>query len=225
VNYLLLKRQVNEMGTFFQLDSPISRNLAKIVDVLLLNIIFILFSLPIVTIGASLTALYSVHFKIARGEHPSIWISFIQSFKKNLKQSSLIWFLLIGIGVILLGDIYYLVYTNGIWKVIFMSLTLIFSFLYLTLFVIIFPYISRFEDSIKTAVVNSLLIGGFHFPYLLLVLMINIVPIVFFLSSFTGFLTGVYFITFGGLSILTFVNSIIFKRIFSKYENKKGGEV
>ncbi|HEO8422123.1 Predicted integral membrane protein [Mycobacteroides abscessus subsp. abscessus] len=213
------------MGSFFQLDSPISRNLAKIVDVLLLNIIFILFSLPIVTIGASLTALYSVNFKIARGEHPSIWISFIQSFKKNLKQSSLIWFLLIGIGVILLGDIYYLVYTNGIWKVIFMSLTLIFSFLYLTLFIIIFPYISRFEDSIKTAVVNSLLIGGFHFPYLLLVLMINIVPIVFFLSSFTGFLTGVYFITFGGLSILTFVNSIIFKRIFSKYENKKGGEV
>lgn len=225
VYYLFLKRQVNKLGSFFQLDSVISRNIARIVDVLLLNIIFILFSLPIVTIGASLTALYTVNFKIARGENPSIWISYIQSFKKNLKQSSIMWFLLIGIGVILFGDISYLEYTNGIWKVIFMSLTLFFSFLYLSLFLIIFPYISRFEDSIKTAIVNSLLIGGFHFPYLFLILLINIVPIFFFLSSFTGFLTGIYFITFGGISILTFVNSIIFKRVFTKYENKKGGEV
>lgn len=210
------------MGSFFQLelDSPISRILARVVDVLLLNLIFILFSLPVVTLGASLTALYTVNFKIVKGENPPIWISFIKSFKKNLKQSSLIWLLLIVIGGILFGDIYYLVYTNGIWKVVFMSLTLFFSFLYFSLLLIIFPYISRFEDSIKTAIVNSLLIGGYHFPYLFLLLMVNLVPIVFFLSSFTGFLTGIYFVTFGGLSILTLVNSIIFKRIFSKYENK-----
>ncbi|MCB5239661.1 YesL family protein [Niallia circulans] len=212
------------MGSFFQLEGPNGRNLARIVDVLLLNLIFILFSLPVVTIGASLTALYTVSFKMARGEDPSVWRNFTKAFKKNLKQSSLVWFLLIGIAVILLGDIYYLVYAHGIWKVIFMSLTLFFGFLYLTLLLIIFPYIARFEDSIKTAILNSLLMGGFHFPYLFLLILINAVPIVFFLSSFTGFLTGVYFITFGGFSIIAFVNSIIFKRIFSKYEIKKGEE-
>ncbi|MEZ2715784.1 DUF624 domain-containing protein [Bacillus circulans] len=210
------------MSSLFQIDGLIGRNLARMVDIFLLNLIFILFSLPVVTIGASLTALYTVSFKITNGEYPFVWRSYIKAFKKNLKQSSFVWFLLIGVAVILFGDIYYLVYTTGIWKIIFMSLTLFFGFLYGTLILYIFPYLSRFEDSIKTGMVNSLLMGGFHFPFLVLLFIINYLPIIFILSSFTGFMTGIYFFTFGGFSIIAFVNTIIFKKIFSKYENKKG---
>ncbi|MEK4906571.1 YesL family protein [Niallia sp. FSL M8-0099] len=210
------------MSSLFQIDGLIGRKLARMVDIFLLNLIFILFSLPVVTIGASLTALYTVSFKIINGEDPSVWRSYIKAFKKNLKQSSFVWFLLIGIAVILFGDIYYLVYTSGIWKIIFMSLTLFFGFLYSTLILYIFPYLSRFEDSIKTGMVNSLLMGGFHFPFLVLLLIINYLPIIFIISSFTGFMTGIYFFTFGGFSIFALLNTFILKRIFSKYENKKG---
>lgn len=210
------------MSSLFQIDGPIGRNLARMMDIFLLNVTFILFSLPIVTIGASLTALYTVSFKKINGEDPSVWRSYIKAFKKNLKQSTFVWFLLIGIAVILFGDIYYLVYTSGIWKIIFMSMTMFFGFLYSTLLLFIFPYLSRFEDSIKTGIINSLLMGGFHFPSLFLLIIINYFPIIFIMSSFTGFMTAVYFFTFGGFSIFAFVNTIIIKRIFSKYDIKKG---
>ncbi|WP_418789620.1 DUF624 domain-containing protein, partial [Niallia circulans] len=59
------------MSSLFQIDGLIGRKLARMVDIFLLNLIFILFSLPVVTIGASLTALYTVSFKIINGEDPS----------------------------------------------------------------------------------------------------------------------------------------------------------
>jgi hypothetical protein len=73
------------MSSLFQIDGLIGRNLARMVDIFLLNLIFILFSLPVVTIGASLTALYTVSFKITNGEYPFVWRSYIKAFKKNLK--------------------------------------------------------------------------------------------------------------------------------------------
>lgn len=57
---------------FFVIDSPVMRFLGRIGDIMILNLVFVATSLPVVTIGAALSALYAVAMKLARGEDPSV---------------------------------------------------------------------------------------------------------------------------------------------------------
>ena len=45
---------------FFNYDSPIMQFLTRLTDLFILNFLFLICSIPIITIGASATALYSV---------------------------------------------------------------------------------------------------------------------------------------------------------------------
>lgn len=89
------------LRSIFNLDSPVMRFLSRLADLLLLNLLFILCSIPIVTIGASWTALQYVTLKIRADEDSYIAKSFFHSFKENFKQSTLIWLIYLAFGVIL----------------------------------------------------------------------------------------------------------------------------
>ena len=56
------------MSSFFNMDSPIMRFLSRLCDLMILNILCLICCIPIVTIGASITALYSVTLKMVKGE-------------------------------------------------------------------------------------------------------------------------------------------------------------
>ena len=63
-------------------DSKMMSFLSRIFDLIILNILFVLCSLPVITIGSSLTALYSVTLKMVRNEESYIFRSFFKSFKE-----------------------------------------------------------------------------------------------------------------------------------------------
>ena len=56
------------MSNFFNMDNGLFRALGKLADLMLLNILFLVCSLPIFTIGASFTAMYYVTLKLAENE-------------------------------------------------------------------------------------------------------------------------------------------------------------
>lgn len=56
------------MSSFFNMDSPVMRFLSRLCDLMILNILCLICCIPIVTIGASITALYSVTLKMVKGE-------------------------------------------------------------------------------------------------------------------------------------------------------------
>lgn len=53
---------------FFNYDNPVWRFIGKLGDLILLNILWIVCSIPVFTIGASTTAVYYVTLKLARDE-------------------------------------------------------------------------------------------------------------------------------------------------------------
>ena len=71
------------MGRFFSIDSPLFSFLTKVADLILLNFLALIFCLPVITVGASLTALNYVALKIVRDEECYITRSFLKSFKEN----------------------------------------------------------------------------------------------------------------------------------------------
>lgn len=145
------------MKWLFDYDGVVNRTINKIIDALILNLLWFLFSLPIITAGASTTALYYTANKVLRKEDGKLWDAFWHSLKSNLRQSTLIWLLEIIIGFILLLDFYYayqLFHINELSQIMMIAILLIVVAVF-TWLLYLLPYISRFKDSTKTAIRNS----------------------------------------------------------------------
>ena len=94
---------------FFSYDSKFGQLLDKVFKSCYLNLLWLVCSLPIFTIGVSTTALYYVTLKIAKGEDTSsVTRMFFHSFRENFRQATVLWLILLAIGLLLAGDGYIL---------------------------------------------------------------------------------------------------------------------
>ena len=71
----------------FDMDGPIYRIGNEIADALILTLMWVVVSLPLITIGASTSSLFYIYGKKARGEDTYVWRDFWKSFRENFKQS------------------------------------------------------------------------------------------------------------------------------------------
>ena len=78
------------MERLFGSDSILFKVLEKIADFVILNLLWAICCIPVVTIGASTTALYYVMLKMVRNEESHVAKMFFKAFKQNLKQGSIL---------------------------------------------------------------------------------------------------------------------------------------
>ena len=97
----------------FKLDSPLMNFLSKVADIMILNVLFVVFSIPIVTIGASFSAAYYMGFKMVKNEETYIVRGFWKAFKENFKQATIMWIVILLVSG-LLGFDYRIMYQSGI---------------------------------------------------------------------------------------------------------------
>ena len=93
------------MDRFFNMDNKFFTVMGRVADLIMLNVVFLICCLPIVTIGASLTALHYVTLKMARNEESYIIKSFFKSFKQNFKQATIINLIMLAVGAVLYLDL------------------------------------------------------------------------------------------------------------------------
>ena len=98
------------MSGFFAPDSALMRFLTRIADLMILNLVFIATSIPIVTLGASLTALNFTAMRIARGQCDSVTGDYFRSFRRNFRQATLIGLVFLLLAAVLAA--WYVVVTN-----------------------------------------------------------------------------------------------------------------
>lgn len=89
------------MRGFFNYDGPLNRFFEKIGDCVILSVLWLLFSLPVITLGASTTALYHTVHRILRQDHGGIWENFWGAFRSNFKQSTMICLVLLAVFCVL----------------------------------------------------------------------------------------------------------------------------
>ncbi len=92
------------MDRLFNVNNPLMRGLSKLFDIGWLSLIYVVFCVPIVTIGAATTSLYYVSAKVLRKDRGYVWAEFWHSFKLNFKPATLIW--------LIFAAIYGLLYFN-----------------------------------------------------------------------------------------------------------------
>lgn len=208
------------MSRFFNPDNPVMEFIAKIFDLVILNLIFIFSCVPIITIGASTSALSYVTLKMVRGEDPYIWRNFWKSFRQNFKQGTLVWIFSILIFIFLGIDFYIINSQNTSLFAVVRILLWIVCAVALSVFLYVFPVISHFVCTTKQALKNALLMTFGHLPYTLM--MLALAGLLLFLCSSSSKLFAMIVVLSGicGFSVVSFVYSIMFDRIFQKYESE-----
>lgn len=202
----------------FGIDSKFYEVVSKIADLVVLNLLFVLFSLPIITMGASTTALYGVTKKMAENREGYIFRNFFQLFKENFRQSTVMWIILLVAAMIPTVDLYII---NSLEKTVITTalkgLMLATALTVLLVFLYAMALQSTFENTIKNTLKNAFLMGMGYFPWTLLILLITLLPII--LIVLLGKTAGsvVYVMLFVGFAVLAYLNSYIFNHIFKKY--------
>ena len=79
------------MNRLFGMDSPLIGALTRIGDCICLSVLWLVFSLPVFTIGASSAALYAAVYRCLRRNEAGIWKNFWNAFRENFKRSTLAW--------------------------------------------------------------------------------------------------------------------------------------
>jgi uncharacterized membrane protein YesL len=161
------------VGDFFNPDHGIMFFLSKVADIFCLSILWLICSLPLVTIGAATTALYYTAVKVIRRERSYILQSFFRSFRENFFDATLLWLLLLVISVILGINLSFSrgMISTGTSKGLGFVLTVIYSLMALAAgFTALYmlPVLSRFRLKKRQILKMSLFMSIRHLPYTLL---------------------------------------------------------
>lgn len=202
------------MGRIFDLDSPVMNFLNKLADLIYLNFLTLICCIPIVTIGASLTALNYVTLKIVRNEEGYITKSFFKSFKQNFKQATAIWLILLLFFVIFAGDILILNYAQVEFPTWLKIALIAVGVLILFATIHVFPVLSRFENTVKNTFKNSMLMGILSLPKTITMLVLWAIPVVI-VIFFTQMLPVVFAL---GISGPVFLSALLYNGTFKKFE-------
>lgn len=199
----------------FKLDSPLMNFLGKVSDLMILNALIILCSLPIFTIGASITAAYSVAYKMVKHEESYMIKGFFKAFKANFKQSTAIWMIFLVIFAILFFDFRIILYSGmDIAKWIIVAIFAVTVFVAAG-FSFVFPLQARFVNSVKHTIKNAFLMAITHLPSTILFVVSTAVP--FAIAYFVPQIAPLVVLL--GFALLPYLKSFLFLRIFKKYEN------
>ena len=208
------------MDNLFRYDNKFFEALGKISNTVILNLLCIVSCIPIITIGASVTATYFVAMQIVKDEESYIIKEFIKRFKENFIISTKIWIIMMIIGGVLCFDFYIskLIINEYIgvilqFIIVMMSIIFVFSITY------VFPIVSKFENTLKNTMINSILISIQHLPHTIVMTLVNLSPIIliFMLSDYWGQI--LFFYTVIGFAIIAYIDSIFFNKIFKQYIN------
>ena len=141
----------------FNLDSKFYRFMTRVGDCILLSLLWIVFSLPVVTCGAASSALYYAMHKVLHDLGEGTVKEFWRGFKMNWKQATLMWLLEIVLVTFVVGDLYLIYRTQGTSGVVFKAFA-VFAIVAVAWTLFWFPYLARFEAKTGMVLKNSFIL-------------------------------------------------------------------
>ncbi|MBO5030402.1 MAG: DUF624 domain-containing protein [Lachnospiraceae bacterium] len=205
------------MSGFFSVDGGLYRFLSRFWDLVKLNFLWMVFSLPIVTMGASTVAAYSVALKMVDDEECYVARSFVKEFKRNWKQGTIM-------GIIFLAATYAIYLDYEINRVseegsmILIIIGIVSAFIYVAAMLYSFPLLARYENGIIATIQNSMEISRRYFGRTLFIVVLLIAEFLIFHFNTVLQCLGLLF----GAAFAIFTVAAFSKRIFQEIEKEPG---
>lgn len=203
------------MGRVFDYDGPLMGSLSKVADLLILNMLTLLFCIPLVTIGASLTASHYVALKLRRGEG-YVWKNFWKSFRENFKQSTIMWLMfIVCIFVHYFAYRCAMVVMTGTASMLICTAIFVFTLFVLMTSLWVFPMQARFVNNISSTIKNSFIMAFKYVFRTLLMLCVSFLPVV--ILEFLSY--NMYWILFCfGFSVPIYICAMLYDKKFKMIE-------
>jgi len=199
---------------FLSIDSPIMRFLGKIADLMIVNVLTIICSIPIFTIGPALTAAHYVCLKIVRKEEGYVIKNYFKAFKENFKQATVIWLILLAIMLILVGD-YYIMTKSGLeFHRAFKIVIIVAAVLVVFMTLIVFPIQAKFANPVKTTLKNAFLLAVAQIPKMVIMAILYVTPVC--IAAFYYQIIPLLMVL--GLSLPMYLSAMMYNKIFLKLE-------
>lgn len=202
----------------FNPDSRIMIFLSRVADLVILNILWLVCCVPVVTIGASTTAMYHVIRHWQKDSVSSVVRDFFQSFKEDFKQATPVYLiLLIPTAAVVMNAMLIFNPENSaavpsyllvIWFISALILLFISSFVY--------PVMAFFADSIFKTLRNAMVLALANLPRTILISILNLLPVILLFVNLSFFLqSSIFWLLIGG-ALVAYLNMSILKPVFKK---------
>ncbi len=204
------------MNKIFGENGILYRGINRIVDLIVLNVIFVLTCLPVITIGSACVSMYQLTIKMIKNEESYIVQSYVKGIKDNFKKSTIFWGCLLILLIVLSVDFFIVCsFAKPIRQIL---LTLLISVFLILMMVVsyVFPLMAKFENSLKNTLKNAFIISMSKIAHTVVIVGINVLPVIMFfcVEKMRIYIINYYVIL--GFSLSAYINSYFLRDVFKK---------
>lgn len=198
-------------------DSAVVGFLNKMTDLIVLNIIWILCCLPILTIGAATTAMYYVNITSIRQGDGYVVRRFLKSFRQNFKQATLLWLLLVAVCLLAVFDfMFWYRQGSGLGKImIVLSMAVVIVLFLISLY--LFPVLAKFEGTLRETIKNSAVFSVGYLPYTLITAALTLG---FLYANYVTLVANAISL-FIGFALLSYLKAFFFYKVFMNHMDER----
>lgn len=158
----MIEMRYGDLG-LFRFDSPVMIMIGKIADFIVLNFLWVICCIPVVTIGAATAAKYTIAMRIVRNEGSGIIGPFFRAFKENFKQATIIWCMMLLAIIFCVIDWYYIREKGNDISHYYVAAVFVISVIVLCICMSVFPFIARFKVTVREAVKAAFILTFLQF--------------------------------------------------------------
>lgn len=210
---------MNRIYKFFGNDSLFGRIFGTLGDMITVNILFLLCSIPVITFGAAFTSMYYALLRNLKYGDSSLTRDFFSSFRQNFKQSTISWIISIIFIIVFSADVG-MFGPNGVYPMTAIYyLIIVLAIIVMITAMFVFPVIATFQNTLKNLWTQAFFLAAKNIPLALAILILNAAPLYLSLTSPSPliFCTALFVWIIAGFGAIAWINTFLFYRIFSPY--------
>lgn len=161
------------MKWLFDPEGAFARGMDLVGQLIWLNVLWLVCSLPVVTLGASAAALYRCVQQLQQGEEGHLTRRFFAAWRDNARRATGIWLILLALILLCAADLYF----AGGWSIVWRVLAVFGLQLIGMELTFVFPLLARYDNTWRNQMRNALLLAVGHLPRLLLIWLMWAVPV------------------------------------------------
>lgn len=214
------------MGKIFNLDAPIVQAVGKVGQMMITTFIWLLFCLPVVTVGASTVAMCRIMMNLKEDKSCSFQ-TFFRAFKENFKKGTILWLILLGCAAVLAAGFYLVVLVEN--TVLRMAALLMFCLLFFLTYIAaiyVFPLTAYFENTVPATIRNAVGMGIGNLRQTIMAIAVTLVPLVLWFLSMKLFVMLLFMLIILGPGAICYGVMCLLLPVFYRYtpgyeENKE----
>ncbi len=207
------------MRKLFNLDSPFIRFMEHVADFFILNLLTLVCCLPLVTIGAALTAHCKIMQNLVLDEEQTIVKAYFCAFGQNFKQATVVWLIAAILIAMYVVDYFVIrIYFDEAWAHLTYWILGVLGVVAWGIMCYAFPLIARYENTLKEHLRNSFILALAQLPRTLLLVLLAAIPLILAVVSIELFFNTVMIWFTFGISIILFLQALVLKPVLLRLE-------